>query len=72
MRLFDVSIAATIGCVKTLNAKFFLQSEEIELSRLTDNSRSSRFLKIDITCEEKQMPTANVFWRLFTRIRDIP
>jgi len=39
--------------VKILSAKL-LRSENSALSRLTDNSKSSRRLKIDITCEEKQ------------------
>ena len=44
------------GCVKTHNAEF----AEKALSILTDNSRSSRILKMDITCKEKQMPQAKV------------
>ena len=31
------------------------------LSELTDNSKSSRRLKIDIACKEKQMPSADAF-----------
>ena len=48
-----------------------LQSAETAMSRLKDNRKSSRFLKIDITCTDKQMSSADVFWRLFTRIRNV-
>ena len=37
-----------------------MQTEQTALGRLTDNRKSSRFLKIDITCKEKKMPSANV------------
>ena len=47
------------------------ESSEIQTILLTYNSKSNRRLKIDITCKETQMPSADVFWRLFTRIRDI-
>ena len=49
------------------------ESSEIQTILLTYNSKSNRRLKIDITptCKDKQMPSADVFWRLFTRIRDI-
>jgi len=38
-----------------------LRSAETALSRLTDNSKSSKRQKIKITCKEKQMPVADVF-----------
>jgi len=39
--------------VKILSAEL-LRSDKIKLSRLADNSKSSRRLKIDITCKKKQ------------------
>jgi len=40
--------------VKTLSAEFTaLSRNSAELSRLTDSSKNSRFLKIDVTCKKK-------------------
>jgi len=51
--------------VKILSAEL-LRSENSALSRLTDNSESSRRLKIDITCKRETILlycfSANVFW----------
>ena len=70
MRLFAVSITATWLC-KTLTAE--LAAVRRNGAQLINGQQQKQEIskKIDIACEEKQMPTANVFWRLFTRIRDI-
>jgi len=46
-----------LGAVKLLNSECFMTAAKSALSELTDNSKSSRRLKIDIACKEKQMPS---------------
>jgi len=54
----------TITRIRTNQLTLCAESAETATRRSTDNSKSSRILKIDIASKQKEMPSVNVFWRL--------
>jgi len=61
MLLYSMYTCGLTAVIKRICYVCYVMSANSVLSRLTDNSESSRRLEIDTACKEKQMPSANVF-----------